>query len=275
VNADARERYLRAIDATVAAGKLALGYFDTNLTVEWKENETPVTVADRNAELLLRDQILKHFPNDSFLGEEFPETVGTSGFRWIVDPIDGTRSFVRGIPIWGTLVGLEFNGDPVAGTCYMPAYGGIMYRGLRGDGAYRDDRRIHVSTVNTLPDSQVFYSSISWFVKGGAKEAFVDLVGKTQRQRGYGDFYGFMLVAQGSGEYMVEYGVSPWDVAALVPIIEEAGGTFTDWDGNRTIHRPDVLASNSILHRQGLEILRVGRGADFAPGVLQNKKHVT
>ncbi len=249
-----RTRYDLAIDAAQEAGKLALGYFDQPIDVEWKHNQTPVTIADREAERLLRTSLLGKFPDDGFLGEESGETPGTSGFRWIIDPIDGTRSFVRGIPLWGTLIGLEYQGEQIAGVTYIPALK-QLFRALRGDGAYRDDRRIRVSDVAELEESQVFYSGLRWFIKGGCKEAFLDLVGRTQRQRGFGDFYGFMLVAQGSGEIMVEYGVSPWDVAGVKPIIEEAGGTFTDWDGTATIHRPDVLASNGRMHQEALSLL--------------------
>jgi histidinol-phosphatase len=273
----AQERYLRAIDAARDAGRAALGYFNENVTVEWKENLTPVTIADRKAEELLRSRLLGLFPHDSFLGEELGGVSGSSGFRWIVDPIDGTRSFVRGIPLWGALVGLEYQGDPVAGVCFLPAFGGdgLLYRALRGHGAYREDRQIHVSGIDAFENSQVFYSSLSWFMASGVKEAFLDIVGRSQRQRGFGDFYGFVLVAQGAGEMMIEYGVSPWDIAALVPIVEEAGGTFTNWDGHRGIDRPDILASNGRLHQQTLEILRNKRTADFRPERVEHRIHIT
>lgn len=272
-----QERYRRALDATRDAGKLALSYFENNVAVEWKENDTPVTIADRKAEELLRSRLLGLFANDGFLGEESGKVTGTSGYRWIIDPIDGTRSFVRGIPLWGTLVGLEYQGDPIAGVCFLPAFGkeGLAYHALRGGGAFRDQTRINVSNVSDLAESQVFYSSLSWFMASGVKEAFLDITQRSQRQRGFGDFYGFMLVAQGSGEMMIEYGVSPWDVAALVPILEEAGGVFTDWDGNRTIFRPDILASNGILHSSTLELLRTKRTADFTPEDVKHRQFIT
>jgi histidinol-phosphatase len=267
------ERYYRAIDAVHEAGRHALEYFDRPVHVEWKENASPVTVADREAELVLRNSLLGRFAQDGFLGEEFGEKQGTSGFRWIIDPIDGTRNFVRGIPLWGTLVGLEFEGDPIAGICYFPALH-KTYRALRGDGAYRDGRKIHVSTVSKLADSQIFFSGLGWLVSGPVKTGFLELVDQTQRQRGFGDCYAFCLIAQGSGEAMVEYGVHAWDVAALMPIIEEAGGVMTDWDGQRNLHRPDVLASNKLLHQEVLALLKKGQG-DFQPGVLQHGEKVT
>jgi histidinol-phosphatase len=208
---------------------------------------------------LLRKVLLGAFPTDGFLGEEFGDTPGSSGFRWIIDPIDGTRSFVRGIPLWATLVGLEYRDEPIAGVAEVPALG-HTYRALRGDGAYRNDRRIRVSDVGELSQALVFYSSLSWFIKAGRREAFLELVHRTDRTRGYGDFYGFVLVAQGSGELMVEHGVHSWDVAAIQPIVEEAGGRFSNWSGQATIHSPDVLISNGKLHDEALAILQAHPG---------------
>jgi histidinol-phosphatase len=273
VNPDWRNRYEVAIDAARRAGQHALRYFDGPFTVERKDDESPVTVADRESEQLLRTVLHDAFPGDGFLGEEYGDAPGTSGYRWVLDPIDGTRNFVRGIPIWATLVGLEYKGEPIAGVAEVPAMA-QRFRALRGDGAYRivgppgtrpstgfsplqagGERRIKVSDRTDLADSLLFYSSLSWFVKAGCEAAFLELTRRTEMQRGFGDFYGYLLVAQGSGEVMMEHGVHAWDIAALLPIIEEAGGRMTAWDGTRTIHRPDSLASNGALHDQVLRIL--------------------
>jgi histidinol-phosphatase len=254
VNPDWKSRYETAVAVAQKAGQLALSYFDQGLAVEWKADRSPVTLADREAERQLRSALLAAFPNDGFLGEESGEQIGSSGYRWIIDPIDGTRSFVRNIPIWATLVGLEYNGDPIAGVCEMPAMK-QTFRALRGDGAYRDNRRIRVSDVTSLSESMMFYSSVSWFVKAGKRDEFLNLALRTQRQRGFGDFYGHVLVAQGSGEIMIEHGVHAWDVAALLPIVEEAGGRFTNWSDERTILSRDVIASNGRLHAPTLSIL--------------------
>jgi histidinol-phosphatase len=254
MNPEWRSRYELAVEVARQAGRLALRYFDTDLAVEWKQDQSPVTVADRQAEELLRSTLLARFPRDGFLGEESGDRPGSSGFRWIIDPVDGTRSFVRGIPIWATLVGLEYRGEQIAGVAEVPALG-QTFRALRGDGAYRNDRRIRVSDVAELGEAQIFYSSLSWFIKAGCRDPFLDLVARTQRQRGFGDFYGFVLVAQGSGELMVEHGCHYWDLAATKAIVVEAGGRFTDWDGNQDIGRPDVAASNGRLHQEALRIL--------------------
>src|SRR6516165_4856298 len=148
-------RYEVAIAAAQQAGQLALGHFDTGITIEWKQDHSPVTLADKGAEALLRSLLLGKFPQDGFLGEESGDTPGSSGYRWIIDPIDGTRSFVRGVPIWGTLVGLDYKGESLAGAVSVPAMG-LIYRALRGEGAFRNDRPIRVSVVNSLSEAHVF-----------------------------------------------------------------------------------------------------------------------
>ena len=254
LNSEWRSRYEIAIDAARQAAQLAQRFYTGEFQVEQKADRSPVTVADREAEVHLRTHLLAAFPNDGFLGEEHGERPGSSGFRWVIDPIDGTRSFVRGIPLWATLVGLEYKGEQIAGVAVAPALG-ETWRALRGDGASRNDRRIHVSAINNLADSLIFYSGMTWFQQAGHLDAFLALSGQTDRQRGFGDFYGFVLVAQGSGELMVDHGVKIWDVVALKPIVEEAGGCFTDWDGTPNVHRMDVLASNGLLHDEALRVL--------------------
>jgi histidinol-phosphatase len=254
MNPDWKARYDLAVDLARKAGDLALGYFDGSFAVQYKADLSPVTVADQGAEALIRAEVTRLFPADGFLGEESGDKPGTTGYRWVIDPIDGTKSFIRGVPVWGTLVGLEFNGEQIAGVCYAPAMN-QMYRALRGDGAYRNDRRIRVSDIPDLAGSQVCYSSVGWFLKSGREQAFLNLVRRTDRQRGFGDFYGFVLVAQGAAELMVEHGVHTWDVVAVKALIEEAGGVLTDWAGTPTVDAPDVLASNGKVHAEAMEIL--------------------
>ena len=251
---DLKSRYEAGIELAQKAAKIALGHYETALDVEWKHDESPVTIADRESEKFLRSSLKKYFNKDGFLGEEYDDEPGVSGYRWIIDPIDGTRNFVRGIPIWATLLGLEYKGEMLAGITVAPALN-QTYRALRGDGAFRNDVKINVSTIDNLRSSQLFYSSISWFVKAGMEKEFLAIAGETEKQRGFGDFYGFVLVAQGAGEIMIEYGVHAWDVAAIIPLIEEAGGKFSDWKGAKSIFASDVLVTNGILHQQILERL--------------------
>ena len=254
MNPEWRSRYDAGVLAAQAAGKVALDYFDKGVVVETKADQSPVTIADRSAEETLRSFVRKHFPNDGFLGEEFGDSPGSSGYRWIIDPIDGTRSFIRNIPIWATLVGLEYRGEMIAGIAYIPVWN-QTFRALRGDGAFRDDRRIRVSDTAQLGKSLFSYSSFGFFKAAGKQDHFAQLLAETERSRAYADFYGFVLVAQGSVDLMADYGVHIWDVAGLKVIVEEAGGTFTDWDGQPSIDRPDVLASNGKVHAAALKIL--------------------
>jgi histidinol-phosphatase len=258
MNPEWRARYEVAVVAAQKAGQLALRYFAGDFAVEQKSDLSPVTIADREAEQLLRTSLHAAFPGDGFLGEEYGDTPGSSGYRWVLDPIDGTRSFVRGIPLWGTLVGLEYRGEQIAGVAEMATLG-QTWRALRGDGAYRNDERIHVSHEANLARALVFYSGLSWFVEAGREGDFLRLVKHTDRQRGFGDFYGFVLVAQGSGELMVEHGVHAWDVVALKPILEEAGGRYSNWDGGTSVDRPDVVVSNGKVHDAALAVL-AGKG---------------
>ncbi len=253
-----RNRYEAAQEIAEAAAQLAHGYFAGDFQVEWKADQSPVTIADREAEALMRTRLLGAFPQDAFLGEEHGEQAGTSGFRWVIDPIDGTRSFVRGIPLWGTLLGLEYRGEQIAGIAVAPGLR-ETWRALRGDGAFRNGRPMRVSTIDRMDQALIFYSGVTWFQQAGHLDAFLALAGETDRQRGFGDFYGFMLVAQGSGELMLDHGVHVWDVVAVKPIIEEAGGRFSDWEGTPSVNRPDVVASNGLLHDEALRILRTGK----------------
>jgi histidinol-phosphatase len=252
-----RTRYEVAQEIAQQAAQVALRYFEQHLQVEWKADQSPVTAADREAEALLRQGLLGRFPQDGFLGEESGAVPGDSGFRWIVDPIDGTRSFVRGIPLWATLVGLEYRGEQLLGVAAAPALG-HTWHALRGHGAYRDQQKIRVSEVADLAAAHLFYSSVSWFVRAGRQDTFLQLAARTQRQRGYGDFYGFVLVAQGSGDIMLEHGCHPWDLSAVTALVEEAGGRVTDWQGQQDIFHPDVVATNGRLHAAVLALLAQG-----------------
>ncbi|MFL5329560.1 MAG: inositol monophosphatase family protein [Gemmataceae bacterium] len=260
MKADERERYEVAIAAAQEAGAIARRYFpDTSAAafarqVEWKKDNSPVTIADREAEDHLRKVLLERFPNDCFLGEESGDSSGTSGYRWIVDPIDGTRSFIRGIPMWATLVGLQRGTELIAGVVHEPSLGNT-YRALRGDGAFKNDRLIHVSAVERLEHAMLCTCDLNFFEAAGQVDVCLRLARKVQRQRGYGDYFGFVLVAQGSADVMLDYGVHPWDVGALIPLVLEAGGTFTDWTGAPMFESPFALATNGKLESEVLAVV--------------------
>ncbi|MCX7664871.1 MAG: histidinol phosphate phosphatase [Gemmataceae bacterium] len=247
-------RYEIAQEAVQNAGQAALRYFDQDVSVEWKQDNTPVTIADRTAEQVFRETVREAFPEDGFLGEEFGNEPSQSGYRWIIDPIDGTRSFIRNIPLWGTLVGLEYHGEMIAGFAFAPALG-QTWHALKGMGTYRNDRKIQVSSVSELKGSILSYTDIGLFEPIGKTPAFEEVRKAVDRSRGYSDFYGMVLVAQGSCEVMLDYGTKIWDVAGLIVIVEEAGGKFSNWDGQRDPHRPDVLFTNNRVHSEVLALL--------------------
>lgn len=233
--------------ATVVAAKLTHEYFIRGVEVDMKPDESPVTVADRQAEEMLRVRLRKEFPGDGFLGEEYGDEPSSTGFRWIIDPIDGTRNFVRGVPIFATLVGLEHRGKMVAGFAAEPCLD-RLFHAVRGSGAYCDDKRLAVSKVKSLSDALMIYTSVDWFEKANQTDAFMRLVRTVDRSRGFGDYFGFLLVAQGVAEFVLEPKIAPWDIAALAPIVEEAGGTFTDWYGKPTIYGQGAIAANPRIH---------------------------
>lgn len=250
-----------ALAAAQEAGDLTLRHFRSALlSVDAKPDGTPVTVADREAEALLRRRLEAAFPEDAILGEEHGERPGTSGYRWILDPIDGTKSFVRGVPMYATLVGLERHGAPVAGVLHLPATGETIHA-ARGRGAWHTvgaepPRPARVSVTADLRDAAFLTTSPGGFRRKGAFDAYRRFVEATSIARGWSDAYGFALVATGRADLMVEPFVSPWDVAAILPILEEAGGRFTDWRGEPTIHGGDAVATNGRLHDATLALLR-------------------
>jgi histidinol phosphatase-like enzyme (inositol monophosphatase family) len=247
--------------AACDAGKLTLSFFRGDaFAVEAKSDGSPVTEADRQAERELRRQIADSFPYDAILGEEYGEQSGTSEFRWIMDPIDGTKSFVRGVPLYGTLVGVEHAGDPVAGVIYIPPLDECVYA-ARGTGAWLtrgsgQPARAGVSKRERLADGLFLTSQVSSFARRGAAEAYSRLQRAAGVTRTWGDCYGYLLVATGRAEAMVDPIMNLWDAAAAAPIVEEAGGTFTDWSGKRTVASGEGVATNGLVLAEVLAITR-------------------
>jgi len=245
-----------AVRIAKAAGSETLRYFlSADLVVETKADGSPVTRADRAAEELLRSEISHSFPQDGICGEEFGEQEGTSGRRWILDPVDGTKAFARGIPLYGTLVGLEEDGRAVLGVACLPALGEMVYaaKGLgahwmTGVGGSEELREARVSEVDDAARALLCTTSVGGFTRIGRPEIFDRLRNGLGLDRGYGDCYGHILVATGRAEVMVDPVLAIWDCAALVPIVEEAGGTFTDLQGNATHRGQSGISTNGRLH---------------------------
>jgi histidinol-phosphatase len=239
--------------ADIADAITAQAFRRGDLRVETKPDLTPVTEADRGVEQALREHIGAMRPDDAVLGEEFGSS-GASTRRWYIDPIDGTKNFVRGIPVFATLVALELDGEVVAGVCSAPALHARWWA-ARGMGAFADGRRIHVSRVASLGDAQLSYDSLPGFEAEGLGERFLELARRCWRTRGFGDFWSHVLVAEGAVDIAVEPVVSPWDLAPLKIIVEEAGGRFTDLSGAARIDGGSAASSNGLLHDATLAAL--------------------
>ncbi len=245
-----------ALDAARAAGAIALRYFRSDVRVMRKADQTPVTQADQEAEAVIVDRLRPAFPDIGFLGEEFGAQ-GSQSRRWIVDPIDGTKNFVRGIPYWATLIALEEEGDVTLGVVHSPATG-ELYWARRGQGAWVDGVALRVSPVDRLADAMLVHSSLNLLrpLDGGRRwDGFVRLVERTDRQRGFGDYFGYTFVLRGQAEVMLEADVKPWDIAPFKILFEEAGGRFTDFTGQPTIYSGTALATNGRLHADALAVL--------------------
>ncbi len=234
-----------ATEAAWKAGQTALARFQTGVPVETKEDGSPVTVADRETEQMLRALIEERFPGHAIVGEELGEAEGDSDHRWYIDPIDGTRAFIHGVPLFGLLLGLEIAGEMVVGVAHFPALD-EMVAAARGEGCRWNGRPARVSTVSRLEEALVVYTDAA-YLEVGHPEAWKRLRAATALQRGWGDCYGHCLVATGRAEVMLDPIVSAWDCAALLPILAEAGGTFTDWQGRPRIDGGEAFSTNGLL----------------------------
>ncbi|MFC4556001.1 histidinol-phosphatase [Georgenia faecalis] len=229
-----------------------------DLVVDTKPDLTPVSDADRSAEELVRSQLARTRPRDAVLGEEFGST-GRSTRQWVIDPIDGTKNFVRGVPVWATLIGLVEDDEVVLGVVSAPALGRRWWAAL-GSGAWTGRslsaaRRLHVSKVEHLHDASLSYSSLDGWADTGRLRAFLSLAQTCWRTRAYGDFWSYMLVAEGAVDVACEPELELYDMAALVPIVTEAGGRFTNLYGAPGPFGANAVVTNSLLHDQVLEAL--------------------
>ena len=253
-------RLALALEAARQAGLITLEYFRRGwLAVERKADDSPVTAADREAEQHLRQCIAQAYPHDAIIGEEFPQQPGTTGYTWILDPIDGTKSFIHGVPLYGTLIGVEYQGHTAAGVIHIPALKETVYA-ARGQGAWyqHDDQPpqpARVSQTNRLSEGLFLTSEVENFYRTGRRGAYERLQAASRLSRSWGDCYGYMLVATGRAEVMVDPIAAVWDLAALAPIIEEAGGRFGDWQGRPTIYSGEAVATNALVFDEVLALL--------------------
>ncbi len=235
-----------AVESARRAGELTLRYFRKNPRIETKADNTPVTEADRGAEALLRECITQQFPTHAILGEELGEHVGSAPARWILDPIDGTFSFICGVPLYSTLIGLEWAGEMVLGVIHLPAIGQTVWA-ARGEGCWIDGTPARVSTTTDLSAARLSTTSSTALLHSNREAGYQRLRRACRVDRGWPDAYAYVLLATGQVDVVLDPIMSVWDTAALWPVVTEAGGTLTDWSGRPTHTAPEALGTNGRL----------------------------
>ena len=249
------QAYMDAVaEVARVAGDVANNYFGKHPETRIKSDGTPVSVADLNAERAARDWIERRFPDDGILGEELPPVRPEARRRWIVDPIDGTFTFLQSVPLWGTLVAVAEGESVIAGAAYFPALDEIIFA-APGQGCWWNGSRARVSTVDRLSDARLLTSDARFLGDSGNRERWLRLQKSVRAMRTWGDCYGYLLVATGRADIMADEILSDWDAAALLPIIVEAGGVFTDWRGRATAFGGSAIATNANLAGATREIL--------------------
>ena len=244
-----------SVSAAREAGEITLRYFRRKFETRLKGKDNFVTQADLEAEEFLRRAILNRFPGDAIVGEEGGEVAGSTGRRWIIDPIDGTYSFVHGVPLYGVLLGCEVGGDPAVGVINIPALEEMVYA-ARGLGGFWNGEPARVSRTERLEDALLLSTDFGSCARHGFGEAGDELQRRAAQRRTWGDCYGYVLVATGRADVMLDPAMNVWDCAALLPVLEEAGGTFTDWQGRRTIHSGNAVATNGALFGEVMQIIK-------------------
>ena len=246
-----------ALNLCKQAGELVSNYFYQGVSVTLKTDQSPVTIADQECELLIRNRIKEIYPDDAILGEEGGDSFGQKPNairRWIIDPIDGTYNFARKIPLFSILLALEVNGQIELGIIYNPILNDLYYA-KKGLGAYKNAELIKVSPCRNLNSALFNFGAINRIFEHNLTTNFVRLVKSTYRQRGFGDYLNFGLVFEGKAELALEIGLQPWDLAPMAIIATEAGGKFTSLNGVNSIYEGNCLVSNKILHQEVLAIL--------------------
>jgi len=253
---DVREYLDFAAQSAYEAGRLTLGYFRTGeMRPELKPDDTPVTAADREAERLIRARIGAKYHRHAIVGEDYGvKERADSSHRWLVDPIDGTKAFVRSVPLYGVLIGLEVEGRYEVGAAYFPALDEMVCAAI-GEGCYCNGRRSRVSSAQTLEGGILSFTDAASFEERDREEAFRSLRRAAGGSRGWSDAYGHALVAMGRIELMLDPVMNPWDCAPFPPILREAGGYFGNWSGNETIYAGEALSTTSVLLPEVLRLL--------------------
>ncbi len=247
-----------AADLAYRAGRITLGYYQTSLRPDFKADDSPVTAADHAAEEFLRREIEKHYPRHAIVGEEFgassPAADAENSFRWLIDPIDGTKSFLRGVPLYAVLLGLEIEGEARVGAAYFPALDEMLCA-ADGLGCWWNGRRAHVSEVAFLERAFVCFTDSREMAPHGRGAAWERIQRAVYATRGWSDAYGYLLVATGRAEAMLDPVMHIWDCGPFPPIFREAGGYFGDWSGNPTHTAGEALATNAALLPQLLRLI--------------------
>jgi histidinol-phosphatase len=237
------------VQITENAGRIALQYFRQPILIEMKENRTPVTVADKKTEEYIRGELEKRFPEFGILGEEFGEVTKKSDLVWTIDPIDGTRSFIRGIPLFGTLVGLLHKGKPVMGVMVLPALE-ETYFAADGTGAFCNGHQLHVSPTATIESAFLGFGDVDAFENAGKKSTMLAIQEKAHTARSYTDCFGHSLVLRGAMDAMIDPVISLWDVAPIACLVQEAGGEWFSFDGAEDLRETSFISCTPALKQQ-------------------------
>lgn len=245
-----------ALEAVKNAEEIIISYYTGDMEVELKDDETPVTLADRGAEKIIRETIKQAFPDHGFLGEEYGIEKGDSPYLWIIDPIDATKNYIRKIPIFGTQIALMKDDELILGVSNAPLLNELLYAEI-GKGAFLNENPIKVSDVTDPSDAMICHGGLKWFVEKGTFPGAYNLINDTARSRGFGDFYMYHLVASARADVVVEAAISIWDIAAISVIVREAGGKVTDIRGQAITKDIDsMVATNGVLHDTVLDYFK-------------------
>jgi len=243
-----------AIEIARIGGAHTLNYFKKDFKVISKADDSPVTIADRETEQLMRQEILKRFPDHGIIGEEFEAVNSESRVQWVLDPIDGTKSFIYGVPFYTTLIGIMIDNEPQVGIIYAPALDELCAAAI-GHGATFNGKPCKVNDTSTLDESLLLVTEINRFNMMGMQPMFQELMDETRIHRTWGDAYGHMMVAIGRAEIMIDPELNLWDAAALLPVVKESGGVFADLNGKETIHSGNGYSTNKSLYPKVQEII--------------------